>query len=105
MGRPPILIDLDHHLADGGLHTFPRDRQRMCSCQIENMEQEKGSVTEGSIDMSDVPVVLHGWVCTVFRGLHVPALWKIFGCRLGEKLADDLGGRLIEVRGQIIELF
>ena len=91
MGQPLILIWLDHHPEDRGLHAFSLDRQRMCSCQTENMEKEKGSVTEGSIDMSDVPVVLHGWVCTVFRGLHVPALWKIFGCRLGEKLPDALG--------------
>lgn len=40
--------------------------------------------------MPYMPVVLPGLVCAVFCCLHVPALRKILGFRLGEKLADDL---------------
>jgi hypothetical protein len=40
----------------------------------------------------------------VMSGALLPALGKILRLCLGNELTDDLGGRLIEVRGQIFEL-
>jgi|SRR6266566_1611299 hypothetical protein len=34
----------------------------------------------------------------------MPALWEVLRGSLGDEVADDFGGRLVEVRGQIFEL-
>jgi hypothetical protein len=45
-----------------------------------------------------------GLVCPALCGLHLPALWEIFGRGLCDELADDLSGGRVEVCGEFLEL-
>jgi hypothetical protein len=41
---------------------------------------------------------------TAFSCPHLPALWEVFRGGLRDELADDFGGRFVEVRRQVFEL-